>query len=66
MTDSIRLAMVRMMEDLCKLKKYHLETFYLSVSLADRYLASIAEVGLPNPCSVSLAVVCVLIAAKLE
>lgn len=66
MTDYTRQQMVMLIEDLNTLKEYKLETLYLSVSLADRYLVNIAVQGKPAPCLITLAVVCVLIAAKLE
>ena len=37
-----RQQMVMLIEELCNLKEYKLETLYLAVSLADRYLVNIA------------------------
>lgn len=57
--------MVLLIEDLCLLKDYKPETLYMAVSLADRYLVHIAVEGKTAPCLITLAVVCLLMAAKL-
>ena len=58
--------MVMLIEELSNLKEYKLETLYLVVSLADRYLVNIAVKGQQAPCLITLAVVSVLMSAKLE
>ena len=59
--------MVLLIEELHALKKYKLETLYLAVSLADRYLVYIAVCEEKEPTSlITLAVTCILMAAKLE
>lgn len=58
--------MVMLIEDLCSVKEYKIETLYLAVSLADRYLVNIAVLGKVAPCLITLAVSCILMAAKLE
>ena len=47
-------------------KSYKLETLYLAVSLADRYLVNIAIRGEKAPCLINLGITCILMAAKLE
>lgn len=66
MTDYTRQQMVMLIEDLCALKQYKVETLYLAVSIADRYLVNLAVKGSPAPCLITLAVISVLMAAKLE
>jgi len=61
-----RQQMVRLIEELCYMKAYKLETIFIAVSLADRYLVNVAIKREPAPCLIPLAVVCVLMAAKLE
>lgn len=58
--------MVMLIEDLHILKDYKLETLFLAVSIADRYLVEIAVEGKAAPCLISLAVVCILMAAKMN
>ena len=58
--------MVRLIEELVVIREYKMETIFIAVSLADRYLVSIAVKKEKVPCLITLAVVCVLIAAKLE
>ena len=65
-TEFARQQMVRLIEELAYMKDYKLETIFIAVSLADRYLVNIAIKGDPAPCLIPLAVVCVLMAAKLE
>jgi len=48
------------------MKKHKIESLYLAVSLADRYLAFISAQCQKCPNLVTLAVICVLLAAKLE
>ena len=66
MTDYTRQQMVMLIEDLCALKQYKIETLYLAVSIADRYLVNIAVQCKEAPCLITLAVVSLLMAAKLE
>ena len=58
--------MVMLIEEFANLKEYKLDTLYLAVSLADRYLVNIAVRGEKAPCLISLAVICILMAAKME
>ena len=58
--------MITLLEDLNNSKAYKEETLYLAASLCDRYLVNVAIINAPNPCLIKLAVVCTLLAAKLE
>ena len=58
--------MLTLLEDLNRLKSYKEETFYLACSLADRYLNCKAESQEKAPCLIHLAIVCTLLACKLE
>ena len=58
--------MVLLLEELHNIKDYKIETLYLAVSLADRYLVNFAVSRYQPPCHITLAVTCLLIAAKLE
>ena len=58
--------MVRLIEQLVVLREYKIETIFLALSLADRYLAQITVKKEQAPCLIILATTCVLIAAKLE
>lgn len=58
--------MVFMIEDLQILRSYYLETFYLAVSIADRYLIGLTVREESAPCLVALGVTCLLLAAKIE
>ena len=58
--------MVMLIEYMNNYKSYKLETLYLAVSLADRYLVNIAVQGEQAPCLITLGMTCLLIAAKLE
>ena len=66
MTDYIRQNMVLLIEDLASIKVYRVETPYLAVSIADKYLVNCAIFNKPAPCLITLAVVCTLMAAKLN
>ena len=66
MTNYTRQQMVKLIEDFVLLKKYKTETLYHAVSLADRYLVNLAVEGRSSPCLITLAVVCTLMAAKLN
>ena len=58
--------MVKMIKRIHKLKEYREETFFVAVSLADRYLVHIAVMAIPLPSLSTLAVTVILMAAKLE
>lgn len=58
--------MVRLIEQLCYIKNYKIETTFLAVSIADRHLVSCVVVKKEVPCLIRLAATCMLIAAKLE
>ena len=58
--------MVLLMEELYEIKGYKIETLFLAVNLADRYLVYVAFSDVEAPCLVTLAVTCILMAAKLE
>ena len=60
--------MVYIISQLHQIKTYQLETFYKAVSIADRYLASLArrEKIEEAPSVVNLATLSVLVAAKLD
>ena len=57
--------MILLMEKLNKSQKYKLETFYLSVSIADNYLSKLATLGQKAPCLKKLAISCFILAAKI-
>jgi len=58
--------MITLIESLYTNKKYKLETLYLALSLCDRYLVNIAILNQPAPSLINLAVIGILMAAKLE
>ena len=59
--------MVTLLEELNYLKRYKEETFYLALSIADRYLVKVTVAQTAaSPCLITLAVVATLIAAKIE
>ena len=66
MTSDNRALLVKQITDLYKEKKYKNETLHLAVSIADRFLALCAEKGKRSPFAATLAVVAMLMAAKLE
>lgn len=55
-----------LMEEIHKLKEYKEETFFTAVSLADRYLVYLSVSKCKPPCFIKLAIVCCLIAAKMD
>ena len=61
-----RQQMIILIEELHVLKEYKIETLYLAVSFADRYLVNIAVKRKEAPNLISLAVVSLLMAAKME
>ena len=58
--------MITLMEDLNRMKEYKDDTLFLSTSIADRYLVNLAVKQAASPCLIKLAIVCTLMAAKLE
>lgn len=64
-SNQTRSAMLNLMEKLGEIKEYTIDTFFLAVSLLDRYLASVTP-SKRVKCLGSLAVTCLLIAVKLE
>ena len=58
-------SMVALLQELHKVKKYHIETLFLACSIADRFLSRLAEQKRCAPSLISLATVCLLMAAKL-
>ena len=64
--EEARQHMLTLLEDLYRLKSYKEETFYLACSLADRYLNLKAASQEKAPCLIHLAIVCTLLAGKLE
>ena len=61
-----RSQMVKLIEQLCFIKKYRIETIFLAVSIADRHLVSCFVMKKEVPCLIRLTATCTLIAAKLE
>ena len=64
-SNQTRSAMLNLMEKLGEIKEYTIDTFFLAVSLLDRYLATVTPTKRVK-CLGSLAVTCLLIAVKLE
>ena len=60
-----RESMVALLQELHRIKKYHIETLFLACSIADRFLAKLAKRRFCAPNLVQLATVSLLIAAKL-
>ena len=56
--------MVRLIESLHRAKNYRLDTLYLAVNIADRYLSNLSQRGQPSPNLVLLTVTSLMIAAK--
>ena len=65
-TSHARQQMIFLIEELHELKQYKIETLFLAVDLADRYLVYVAFSEARDPCLVTLAATCILMAAKLE
>lgn len=57
--------MVSLIQELHRVKSYGEDTFYLAVSLADRYLTVLATQQKKAPNLIQLATVCLLLAAKM-
>ena len=69
MTKDKRQEMVVLIEEIHKEKDYKIDTFFLAVTLADRHLLNVIRQGCTrkqSPCLATLAVACLLLAAKLE
>lgn len=58
--------MISLIEKIIKRKKYMEETFYLAVSICDRYLFFIISEKIELPCLVTLIVTAIFLAAKIE
>ena len=65
-TELERSHLVLLIEQLAVAKDYKIETLFLAVSLADRYLKGVARDGDALPCLVTLGLTCTLLAAKIE
>lgn len=65
-SEQSRRHMITLIEDIHSAKGYKEETLYLAMSLADRFLVSLAVQGSVAPCLIRLSVICILMAAKLE
>ena len=65
-SDQSRRHMVTLLEDLNRRKGYKEETLYLAASLCDRYLVNLAINNRKAPCLIKLAIICTLMAAKLD
>ena len=59
-----RKEMIRLIESIHRAKNYKLDTLYLAVNIADRYLANLSQRGHPSPSLVLLVVTSLMIAAK--
>lgn len=59
-----RTRMVEIIQVLHKKKGYRLETEFLAVNIADRYLRNLSEENKRGPCLVLLALTSLIIAAK--
>ena len=66
MSEQVRCCMITVIVDVHRLKGYKEETLYLAASLCDRYLVNLAVMNMEAPCLIKLAIICTLIAAKLE
>ena len=60
-----RETMIALIQELHRIKKYCIETFFLACSIADRFLSKLGERQLHAPNLVCLATVSLLLAAKL-
>ena len=66
-TPEKRAHIVNLLMHIHKQKKYKMDTFYIAVSLMDRYLKHVCESADKKiPAGPALAVICMLMAAKLE
>ena len=55
-----------LIEELYEIKEYKLETLYLAVSLADCYMFELFSKGDDIPCLLTLSVIALLMAVKIE
>lgn len=60
-----RESMVSLIQELHRVKAYAEDTFYLAVSIADRYLTVLATQGKKSPNLIQLATISLLLAAKM-
>ena len=60
-----RESMVSLIQELHRVKGYAEDTFYLAVSIADRYLTILATSGRKSPNLIQLATISLLLAAKM-
>ena len=61
-----RQQIVLLIEDLYEVKQYKVETLYLAVSIADRYLVKVFQNGRELPCLLTLSIIVLIMAAKIE
>ena len=65
----MRQELVTLIDNLHEAKEYKSETYYLAVSIADRFLFNLVQDGVTkkqSPCHVTVAISCLLMAAKIE
>ena len=60
-----RESMISLIQELHRVKGYAEDTFYLAVSVADRYLTVLATKGQKAPNLIQLATISILLAAKM-
>ena len=60
-----RESMISLIQELHRVKGYAEDTFYLAVSIADRYLTVLATKGKKAPNLIQLATISILLAAKM-
>ena len=66
-TSKQRRILIALIEDLHRAKKYKEDALFLAISIADRYLAYLSvQKQKQTPCLTHLAVISLLLAAKLE
>lgn len=65
-TSEVRTYMITVINEVHRIKDYKETTLYLASSIADRYLFQLAQFKQPSPCLIKLALVSLLMAAKLE
>ena len=58
--------MVQLIEQIHNMKNYRMETLFLAVNIADRYLALLAVLHSQTPSLIELAVISIMLAAKLN
>ena len=57
--------MIALLQELHRVKKYHIETLFLASSIADRFLSKLEQKSYCAPNLVQLATISLLMAAKL-